>query len=109
MVVFIHSPTHRSLFVLVLLCVPLQAAVRRHLCYLKFWLWCGRQDKYHYSCEIETGVLCGDGARVTLRFARVIQQLFLRTQKPQANVDNFYVRRCAECSLRGSRLEHVSL
>ena len=38
-------------------------------------------------CKIETGFLCGDGARVTRVFARVIQQLGFWTQKIQANVD----------------------
>ena len=60
-------------------------------------------------CEIETGFLWGDGARVIHCFARVIQQLFRWTHKPRANVDNVYVRHCAECFSLGPRLEHVSL
>ena len=28
--------------------------------------------RYHYSCKIETGFLCGDGARLIICFARVI-------------------------------------
>ena len=47
--------------------------------------WSGRKNKYPW-CKIETGFLCGDGARVTF-FARVIQQLGFWTQKIQANVD----------------------
>ena len=40
-----------------------------------FRFWSGRKNKYNYSCKIETGFLCGDGARVILFFARVIQHL----------------------------------
>ena len=43
--------------------------------------------EYNYSRKIETGFLCGDGARVILFFARVIQQLSFWTQKIQANID----------------------
>ena len=49
------------------------------------------KDKDH-PCKVETGFLCGDGARVIRFFARVIQQLGLWTQKFQANVDYCYVR-----------------
>ena len=108
-VVFIHSSTCRSLFVLVRLSVPLKAAVRCRRCPSRVLLSSSRQKKYHYLCEIETGFLCGDGARVILRFARVKQQVFRWTHKPQANVDNFYVRRRAECFSLGYRREHVSL
>ena len=31
--------------------------------------------QYQYSCKIETGFLCGDGARFIHFFARVIQQV----------------------------------
>ena len=37
--------------------------------------------------QIETGVLCGDCARVICSLARVIQQSDFRTQKIHANVD----------------------
>ena len=108
-VVFIHSPACRSLFVLVLLSVPLKAAVRCRRCPSRVLLSCSRRNKYHYWCEIETGFLCGDGALSSFSFTRVIQQLFRWTHKPQANVDNFYVRHCAECFSLGPRLEHLSL
>ena len=39
-----------------------------------FRFWSGRKNEY-YSCKIETGFLCGDGARIICPFARVIQQL----------------------------------
>ena len=39
---------------------------------------------------------CGDGARVILFYARVVQQLGFWTQKVQANVVYCYVRRRAE-------------
>ena len=45
-VVFIHSPTHRSLLVLVLLCVLRTAAVPCRLCSARFLLWSGRKNKY---------------------------------------------------------------
>ena len=73
-----------------------------------FRCWSGRKNRYH-SCKIETGFLCGDGARVIRFFARVIQQLGFWTQKIQANVDYCYVRRRAECSSLGPELEHPSL
>ena len=75
----------------------------------RFRFWSGRKNKYHYSCKIETGFLCGDGARVILLFARVIQQLDFRTQKLQINVDYCYVRRRAEYTSLGPKLEHLSL
>ena len=46
--------------------------------------------------QIETGFLCGDGARVICFFARVIQQLGFWTQKFQANFDYYDVWRRAE-------------
>ena len=61
------------------------------------------------SCIIETGFLCGDGARAIRFFARVIQQLSFWTQKFQAIVDYCYVRHRAECTSLGPRLEHPSL
>ena len=73
-----------------------------------FGFWSGRKNKYHL-CEIETGFLCGDGARVIRFFARVIQQLSFWTQKIQANVKYCYVRRLAECTSLGSGLKHPSL
>ena len=73
-----------------------------------FRFWSGRQNKYHW-CKIETGFLCGDGARVIRFFARVIQQLRFWTQKIQANVDYRYVRRRAERTSLGPGLEHPSL
>ena len=51
--------------------------------------------------EIETGFLCGDGARLIRFFARVIQQLGFWTQKIQADVDYCYVLRRAECASLG--------
>ena len=42
----IHSPTHRSLLVLVLLCVPRTGAVPCRLCSARFLLWSGRKNKY---------------------------------------------------------------
>ena len=42
-------------------------------------------------------------------FARVIQQLGFWTQKTQANVDYYYVRRRAECTSLGPGLKHSSL
>ena len=74
-----------------------------------FRFWFGRKNKYNYSCKIKIGFLCGDGARVILCFARVIQQLRFWTHKIQANVDYCYVRRRAECTSLGPRLEHPSL
>ena len=62
-----------------------------------------------HSCKIETGVLCGDGARVIYFFAHVIQQLGFRTKKIQANVDYCYVRRRAECTSLGPGLKRPSL
>ena len=74
-----------------------------------FRFWSDRKNKYH-SCKIETGFLCGDGARVIrFFFARVIQQLGFWTQKIQANVDYCYVRRRAECTALGPGLEYPSL
>ena len=73
-----------------------------------FRFWSGREKKYHW-CKIETGFLCGDGARVIRFFARVIQQLGFGTQKIQANVDYCYVRRRAECTSLGPGLEYPSL
>ena len=70
--------------------------------------WSGHKNKSH-SCKIETGCLCGDGARVIRFFARVIQQLGFWTQKIQANVDYCYVRRRAECTSRGPGLKQPSL
>ena len=76
----------------------------------RFRFWSGRKNKYHYcSCKIETGFLCGDGARVIVLCALVIQRLGFRTQKLQANVDYCYVRRPAECTSLGAGLEHLSL
>ena len=75
----------------------------------RFRFWSGRKNKYHYSCKIETGFLCGDGARVILLFARVIHQLGFWTQKLQAHVDYCYVRRRAEYTSLGPGLEHLSL
>ena len=51
---------------------------------MRFWSGC--KNKYH-SCKIETGLLCGDGARLIRFFARVIQQFSFWTQKIQANID----------------------
>ena len=73
-----------------------------------FRFWSGRKNKGH-PYEIETGFLCGDGARVIRFFARVIQQLRFWTQKIQANVDYRYVRRRAERTSLGPGLEHPSL
>ena len=70
--------------------------------------WSGRKNEYN-SRKIETGVLCGDGARVIHFFARVIQQVGFWTQKIQANVDYCYVRRRGECTSLGPGLEHPSL
>ena len=53
--------------------------------------------------------MCGDGARVILLFARVIQQLDFRTQKLQINVDYCYVRRRAKYTSLGPGLESLSL
>ena len=53
--------------------------------------------------------MCGDGARVILFFARVIQQLGYGTQKLHANVDYCYVWRRSECASLGPELEHLSL
>jgi len=53
--------------------------------------------------------LCGDGARVILFYARVVQQLGFWTQKVQANVVYCYVRRRAEYTSLGPGLEHLSL
>ena len=52
-----------------------------------------RPQKQISLAKIETGFLlceigCGDSARVICLFARGIQQLRLRTQKIQANVDH---------------------
>ena len=63
----------------------------------------------HNSSKIETGFLCGDGARIIRCFARVIQQLGFWTQKIQANVGYCYVRRRAEHTSFGPGLEHLSL
>ena len=60
-------------------------------------------------CKIETGFLCGDGVRVVLFFARVIQQSGFWTQKIQANVDCCYDRHRAERASLGPGLEHRSL
>ena len=109
MVLFIHIPTHRSLFVLVRLCVPRTAAVPCRFCSARFLLWSRRKNKYHYACKIETGFLCGDGARVILCFARVIERLIVWTQKRQANVDACYVRCRAERTSLGPGLEHQIL
>ena len=77
---------------------------------LSFRFWSGRKNKYH-CCKIESGFLCGGGARVIRFFARVIQQLGFWTQKIQAHVDYYcYVRRRAEfTSLGPVELEHPSL
>ena len=75
---------------------------------LSFRFWSGRKNKPHW-CKIETGFLCGDGARVIRFFARAIQQLGFWTQKIQANVDYCYVQRRAECTSLGPGLEHPSL
>ena len=53
--------------------------------------------------------MCGDGARVILFYARVVQQLGFGTQKVQANVVYCYVRRRAEYTSLGPGLEHLSL
>ena len=74
-----------------------------------FRFWSGRENKA-LSCKIETGFLCGDGARVIRFFARVILQLGFWTQKIQASVDyRCYVRRRAECTSLGPGLKHPSL
>ena len=73
-----------------------------------FRFWSGRKNKSHW-CKIETGFLCGDGARLIRFIARVIQQLGFWTKQIQANVDYYYVRRRAECTSLGPRLEHPSL
>ena len=65
-----------------------------------FRFWSGRKNKSHW-CKIETGFLCGDGARLIRFFARVIQQLGFWTQKIQADVDYCYVLRRAECASLG--------
>ena len=60
----------------------------------------GAKKKTHW-CKIDTGFLCGDGARVIrflLFYARVIQQLGFWTQKIQANVHYWYVRLRAKCT-----------
>ena len=61
------------------------------------------------KCKIETGFLCGDGARVIRFFARVIQQSGFRPQTIQANVNYCFVRRRAECTSLGLGLKHPSL
>ena len=53
--------------------------------------------------------MCGDGARVILFFARVVQQVGFSAQKVQANVVYCYVRRRAEYTSLGPGLEHLSL
>ena len=58
--------------------------------------------------KIETGFLCGHGARVIVFYARVVQQLGFWTQKVQANVVYCYVRRRAEYTSLGPGLEHLS-
>ena len=73
-----------------------------------FRFWSGCKNKYH-SCKIETGFLCGDGARVIRFFARVIQQLGFWTQIIQADVDCCCVWRRAEYTLLGPGLKHPSL
>ena len=73
-----------------------------------FRFWSGRNNE-SYWCKIETGFLCGDGARVIRFFDRVIQQLGFWTLKIQANVDHSYVRRRAECNSIGPGLKHPSL
>ena len=45
-----------------------------------FRFWSGRENKA-LSCKIETGFLCGDGARVIRSFARVIQRLGFGTHR----------------------------
>ena len=75
---------------------------------LSFRFWSCRSNKYHW-CKIETGFLCGDGARVIRFYARVLPHLGFRTQKMEANVDYCYVRRHAECTSLGPGLEHPSL
>ena len=60
----------------------------------RFRFWSGRKNKFR-SFQIETGMLCGDGARVIHFFAYVINQLGFGTRKIQANVDDWYVRRRA--------------
>ena len=52
--------------------------------------------------------MCGDGARVILFYARVINQLGFSIQKVQANVVYCYVRRRAEYTSLGPGLEHLS-
>ena len=59
--------------------------------------------------KIETGFLCGDGSRVILFYARVVQQLGFWTLKVQANVVYCYLRRRAEYTSLGPGLEHLSL
>ena len=63
----------------------------------------------NHWCKIETGFLCGEGARVILFVALVIQQLGFLTQNVQANVDYCYVRRRAECTSLCAGLQHRSL
>ena len=53
--------------------------------------------------------MCGNGARVIIFYARVIQQLSFWTQKVQANVVYCYARRRAEYTSLGPGLEHPSL
>ena len=60
----------------------------------------------NHWCKIETGFLCGEGARVILFVALVIQQLGFLTQNVQANVDYCYVRRRGERTSLGPGLEH---
>ena len=74
----------------------------------RFRFWSGRKNKFR-SFQIETGMLCGDGARVIHFFAYVINQLGFGTRKIQANVDDWYVRRRAECTSLGPGREHPSL
>ena len=59
--------------------------------------------------RIETGFLCGDGARGSCFFARVIPKLGSWTQKVHVNVDYCHIWRRAECTPLRPGLKHASL
>ena len=109
MVVLIHSPTQRSLLILVLLCVPPAAAVPCWLCSARFLVRPRRKNKYHYSYKIYTGFLCGDGARAIHLFCSCDSAVRFWNQKLQANVHHCYVRRRLECTSLGPEIEHLRL
>ena len=66
-----------------------------------FRFWSGRKNKGH-PYEIETGFLCGDGARVIRFFARVIQQLGFWTQKNSSQHSTTATSGAAPSALRSA-------